>query len=221
MVLIVAAACSASEIDIAALDERVLATAALSGTSVAIAPSSSARPTRLAIPLVRISTEDPFALESFRASLVQPALTLERDSGTSLTASAVLDTLRLEARSPSSSTTLMSQKLLAGQRAASSLDTTQAACFTVAAHGGIGVSEVDAFIVSGADDDPTVLGTDTKTGPVAVVGGEAGCQRASTAACGAVCVDGDPDARVRVEIVLRKGKGSVVVGLSRHARQAP
>lgn len=120
-----AMACSASDIDIAAIDDRTLATAAVSGTSVAVVPSASTSVVRPAIPLVRISTEDPGALESFRASLVKPALGLQRDSGTSLTASAVLDTLRLEARSTPSTTTLLSQRLLAGQRAASPLDTTE------------------------------------------------------------------------------------------------
>lgn len=211
-----AIACSGSEIDIASIDERTLATAAVSGTSVALASGASVSVARPAIPLVRISTEDPHALESFRASLGKPALSLQRDNGTSLTASAVLDTLRLEARDPASVTTLLSQKLLAGQRAAALLDTTEPTCFTVAAHGGIGVTEVDAFVVSGSEQEPTVLGTDTKTGPVAVVGGQAGCRRASSAACGAVCVP--VTERVRVEVVVRQGKGTVVVGLVRHTQ---
>ena len=68
-------------------------------------------------------------------------------------------------------------KSFGGVRAVSdvSFELAPGECLTVVAHGGLGVREVDAFILLGSAPDGDILAQDGSGGPVAVVGGQAGC----------------------------------------------
>ena len=128
---------------------------------------------------------------------------------TGLTTVAVLDTARAEARGFVPEGGLREVTLAEGQSASAAFDLAPGECLTVVAHGGLGVREVDAFILlgGGSGEGADILAQDGSGGPVAIVGGQSGCTRVLTAR------------RVDVVVQVRKGKGSVVAVVYRGKRQ--
>jgi len=153
-------------------------------------------------PLFDASLADPAAQPYYRASLVKPAKTFVDDAGTSLTALALVDTSKVEAKGLTAEPATLGQKLGEGERAEAPLQGARQ-CVTGIAHGGLGVTELDIFLVDGPADAPVVIAEDTKSGPVAVVGGASGCVELAGSA--------------RLVVVVRKGSGLVVARLFRRA----
>lgn len=164
---------------------------------------------------------DEAAYAFFKQSLARPAKSLEpRAAESSLTAIAVVETGRGEAKDVSEPAALFGATLEEGDRAVLPLARAEPDCVTVVAHGGLGVAEVDAYVVEGPDASPRVIGEDGRPGPIAVVGGLGGCRKASSD-CGPICLTRTSESP-RVEIVVRRGSGPVVVGvLRRPAVAAP
>lgn len=176
-------------------------------------PGSVSRP--FETPLFSVDVRDPSARPFFLESLTRPARALEAASADTLTAMAVLETGRVEARDASGDLLLLGARLSEGDRARVDLKPAGAECFTAIAHGGIGVMELDVFLVTGPDGDPTIVRDDEKSGPVAVAGGGSACS-VTLSTCGPVCWNGDASSVApRVEVVVRRGSGPVVVGIAR------
>ncbi len=154
--------------------------------------------------LLEPQREDP-AVESYmRSHLSAPVRTLSAGKEESLTMRAVRATGRAEVREPADEPELWSGKLGEGERAEIELGA-EPGCVTVVVHGGLGVTEVDSFVVEGPQADPHVLGGDRKSGPVAVAGGQGGC----------VKLRKEP---ARALVIVRKGAGPVAVGVYRKGR---
>jgi len=142
---------------------------------------------------------DPQAAFALRRSGPVAARELA-DSSTpgGLTVIALLDTTRAEARGFWPEGGVREVALEEGQRASIGFDLGLGECLTVIAHGGLGIREVDAFVVLGAAPNGDILAQDRGGGPIAIVGGQAGCTRTLGAQ------------HVEVVVLVRKGKGSVV-----------
>jgi hypothetical protein len=76
-----------------------------------------------------------------------------------------------------------------------SLDPTE--CVTFVAQGGLGVIELDLFLTIGQGSAPAVVAEDVDTGPIAVIGGKAGCYL--------------PPMRAAAELYVRVRQGAGVV----------
>lgn len=169
---------------------------------------------------------DEAAAAALLASLDAPAVELPRldvppcdptrsdevcTRGLSLTALAVVNTARGEARGASFPGALYSGLLSEGQRAEVPLAAEvtgreglpdERTCYTVIAHGGGSIMEVDAFIGSRDGAALSVLGHDRLRGPSAIAGGRTGCVSAP---------NGVVDLRAIVRV--REGRGLVVMGV--------
>lgn len=168
-------------------------------------------------PLFSLQVSDPFAVPLYLEAVRRPAVPLAAVEAGSLTAQAVLDTKKVEARVAPDPIALSQATLAEGERVRLDLDTQGDECFTAIAHGGLGVMELDVFISSGDALAPTILARDEKSGPEAVAGGSSSCATPRPG-CGPVCVPARAvPAGLRVEVVVRKGKGPVVLGLARLA----
>lgn len=184
------------------------------GEAVVDTEGSAAGPLRT--PLFEIDPRDPAARPYFVETLARPSHPLASTTPQSLTAQSVIDTSRVEARDAAGELALFEAKIGEGERAALPLAPKGDECFTAIAHGGLGVMELDVFIVAGSDGDPKFLAEDEKSGPVAVAGGRAQCPP-SQPSCGPVCVSEALESApgLRVEVVVRRGRGPVVVGVAR------
>jgi hypothetical protein len=72
-------------------------------------------------------------------------------------------------------------------------------CVTIVAQGGIGVVELDLFVVAGEDKPPQILAQDPLSGPAAVIGGKPGC------------LPVDRDFAATLVAIARKGSGNILV----------
>ena len=177
-------------------------------------------------PVSRSRRIDQAAGPALLADLDRPAITIGRlevpsceasspdevcTRGLSLTALAVVNTARGEARGASFPGALYAGELKEGERAEVELTAEltgrdgladELKCYTVVAHGGGSVMEVDAFIASRDDGELAVLGQDRFLGPSAVAGGRTGCISAPS---------GSKDIRAIVRV--RAGHGPVVMGV--------
>ncbi len=183
-------------------------------TSLAVAPPPGDAPTaadalRAPAPLEPIAF-DPDALAALRDSARLPALVLRSgEVPASLTAIALRDTARAEARGLTASGGVRYVVLGEGQRAAMPIDLRPADCVTVVVHAGLGVREVDAFVIAPAAPDGQVLAQETTGGPLAIIGGRGGCFRAAMSGTGEVVV------------VARKGAGPILVAVYVAGAPAP
>jgi hypothetical protein len=163
----------------------------------------------------RISRVDSDAWPALLADLSRPDAALERlavpdclpereggvcTTGLSLTAVALLNTARLEARGLAFPGELYQGELDEGARVEIELPD-KSACTTVIAHGGGSIREVDVFLATRTRDGLTLLAPDQRKGPSALVGGRDACILPPPSS--------DPRALVRV----RSGKGLVVLGV--------
>jgi hypothetical protein len=120
-----------------------------------------------------------------------------------LTTLALLDTARTEARGQSAVGGIRQVQLAEGQRAGFAIDLAEGDCLTLLAHAGLGVREVDLFVVAEAAPEGQVLAQDLVGGPLAVVGGRGGCWRSPSAR------------RAEVVVLARKGAGLVLAAVFR------
>jgi hypothetical protein len=149
---------------------------------------------------------DPEAQKLFRTLLELPAIPLSNEPPPKVTALALANTARGEARGMTPDGPLLSALLGQGQRASRKVALAPGACVTYLAEGGLGVGEVDLFLSAGSGSDLTVLVEDSGGGPIGVIGGHDGCW--PNPKKGAV------DAELHV--VVRRGQGVVLVqGFSR------
>ncbi len=165
-----------------------------------------------AVPL-EVAPVDPKAEEVLRAHLKDPVVDLVIGKAPAVTLSALEATARGEAKGAEPDGEPRVVELREGQRATMPLPLVEGDCVTVIVHGGLGVMEVDAFLVApGASDASvssalTVLTQDTRTGPLAILGGQRGCFLASPRQSG-----------VELWVQARRGAGPVVVGVYRVPR---
>ena len=150
------------------------------------------------------SRPDPEAARFLLTHTGGPAKGFSAESPLSLTALAVIATGHAEARGLAQDPTLYGARLAEGERAELVL-TPAPGCVTVVAHGGLGVMEIDSFVVDGPADSPRVIGQDDRAGPVAVVGGQGAC----------VALGGGAP---RIIVIVRRGGGPVMMGVFRGDR---
>lgn len=161
------------------------------------------------VPLDPLPT-DPEGLRILALNFSKPSVEPD-DDAPSLTREALEDTALGEARGLSIDGGIHAAKLEETQRVTMPIEAAPGDCFTVVAHGGLGVMEVDAFIVRRGT--ARALAQDTRNGPIAVVGGMAGCWPFVES----------PSTELDVLVQARKGRGPVVfaVYVSRAAEMAP
>jgi hypothetical protein len=151
--------------------------------------------------------QDPAAESFLRAHGSAPPKGFSAEPPTTLTAMAVFATGHAEARGLVPDSNLYGVRLAEGERAELGL-VPPPGCVTVVAHGGLGVMEVDSFVVDGPPDSPRILAEDDRAGPAAVLGGQGACAPLSSAQAGAA----------RIVVIVRRGSGPVVMGVFRGDR---
>ncbi len=142
---------------------------------------------------------DPEGERLLRERFDAPARALGVGEAPELTRIAVEDTARAEARGLELLDGLKHVELAEGERAELPFELVQGSCATVIAHGGLGLREVDAFLI---DEGPTleVRAADGRKGPASVVGGQRGCF---------VWTEREPK-RLRAVVQARRGSGTLV-----------
>jgi hypothetical protein len=172
-----------------------------------LAPRLDAGATRTAP--MEVSPIDPGAQQFLHEHANEPMVSLEPGGLPAVTLEALGATARGEAKGMEAEGEPRGAKLAAGRRARLPLPLEAGDCVTVIAHGGLGVMEVDAFIVAlRSPDVPAdfqVLAEDTRTGPLAIIGGQRGCFLAAD----------ERAQHAEVWVQARKGSGPVVVGIYR------
>ena len=158
-------------------------------------------------PPKEIARVDPGAEEVLRANLDRPTQPLDGGSPPKVTALALGHTALSEARGRSADP-IRSATRSEGGGAVVPLPLAPADCVTIIAHGGLGVSEVDLFLVERTEGSFRVLAQDARTGQLAIVGGQRGCYVAL----------GQPVRGAEVWAQVRSGAGPVVVGVYRASR---
>jgi hypothetical protein len=142
---------------------------------------------------------DPEGERMLRERYDAPARALGTGEAPELTRLAVEDTARAEARGLELLGEVNHVELAEGERAELPFELVQGSCATVIAHGGLGLREVDAFLIDAA---PTleVRAADGRKGPASVVGGQRGCF---------VWTEREPK-QLRAVVQARRGAGTVV-----------
>ena len=177
----------------------------------------SAPPARSPIP-IETSPIDPEAVTSFERNSSLAPVAFKTAEPPRLTAIAVSNTARSEARGLTPDSDVRHATLAEGQRASQPVDLSPGDCVTVIAHGGLGVMEVDAFLMAPTDPGApsetalraAVLAQDARNGPIAVIGGQGGC----------FLFSGRETIHAELVVQARRGAGPVVVQVFR-ARPAP
>jgi hypothetical protein len=144
---------------------------------------------------------DPEAQKLFRTLLEQPAIPLSKEPPPTVTALALANTARGEARGMTADGAVETALIGEGQRASKKVAIAAGACVTFLAEGGLGVGEVDLFLSSGEGTDLKVLVEDLGGGPIGVIGGHEGCWPNPTK--GPLAAE--------LHVVVRRGQGVVVV----------
>jgi hypothetical protein len=62
-----------------------------------------------------------------------------------------------------------------GENASTPVSIASGDCLTIVAHGGLGVIEVDAMLITRSGSEIEVLAADRQNGPVGIIGGQNGC----------------------------------------------
>ncbi len=147
---------------------------------------------------------DPEAEETLRRNLSREPVPLAETSAPKVTRIALEHTARSEARGLEAEP-VRTAVVPEGGRGSAALPLETGDCVTVIAHGGIGVSEVDVFVVDRTGDRLMLLGQDARNGPLGIVGGQRGC----------LVHLGPPLPHAEVWVQARVGTGPVVVGVYR------
>lgn len=177
-------------------------------TSLAVAPPIGASEAEGAATRALAPAEplvvDPAAVAALRASGRLPGLDLsDAVLQPGLTTVALLDTSRAEARGMNAEGGVRRVILREGQRASTPIELRAEDCLTIVVHAGLGVLEVDAFIVAPAAPDGEILAMEAVGGPLAIVGGQVGCFRPRRSG------------PAEVAVVARRGEGPVLAAIFR------
>jgi len=175
------------------------------GPSVAPPPVVAAPPPPLRVVPFEKGPVDPRALEVLQQNYAATPGVLDATPAPELTKAALEDTARAEARGLTLDDKVHVARLTEKGHAILAVAVKQGDCITVIAHGGLGVMEVDAFLVEHGSSPPKVLAQDVGAGPEAVLGGQRGCYP---------FVMPDPPA-VDLVIQSRMGDGNVVFAVYR------
>lgn len=155
---------------------------------------------------------DPEARRFLLAHLAEPAAPASKEPPPMVTAVGLESTAEGEAAGLSPEGPVTSARLAEGQRLELPWTLPAAGCVTFIAQGGLGTTEVDLFLGTGAGEALTILAQDEQQGPVAVIGGRKGCFRNARRAA---VVTGT------LFVVLRRGAGPVLVRGYRRDAAAP
>jgi hypothetical protein len=150
---------------------------------------------------------DPEAESTLRQNLDAPTRQLEGSTPPKVTRLALDHTARSEARGLTEEA-IRTATLEEGRRAVLPMPLAPADCVTVIAHGGLGVAEVDVFLVDPKTSGLKVLAQDVRNGQLAIVGGQRGC----------FVLLGEPMPQAELWVQVRSGAGPVVVGVYRAAK---
>lgn len=144
---------------------------------------------------------DPEASRAFLASIGEPSSPLAIASQTPRVTTMALENTALGEAPGMEPGTLWAAALAPGRRATTRLELGPADCTTFIAQGGLGTVEVDLFVTVGQGADLRIVAEDASSGPIAIIGGRAGCFRLPPHA--------PPPADLHVR--MRHGAGIVVV----------
>jgi hypothetical protein len=171
---------------------------------------TSAGPSESQVCLVRaVSVEPPVSQPQASLGFVDtfgaPAVSFsEASKPPRVTKMALESTVLSEAPDMKPEGPLLAATLREGERAWMRVTIPAGACITYIAQGGLGVVELDAFLTEAADKPPPrILVEDKNEGPIAVIGGRAGCFRSPAA-------EGAPFAG-ELHVRARRGSGLVLV----------
>lgn len=141
---------------------------------------------------------DPEARRSFLAGARSPsAPLLVATAPPRVTELALANTALGEAAGMTPSSELRWALLAPGGRASMPVTLDPTECVTFIAQGGLGVVELDLFLTIGSGEALAVVAEDAATGPIAVIGGRAGCYL--------------PPMRAEAELYVRARQGAGVV----------
>lgn len=163
---------------------------------------------RPAVPL-EIQSDSLVDLATLRQVLASPPVAESKSDAPYVTSLALAATARGEARGLSPLGPVGHASLAELSYVARDFELSPGDCVMAIAHGGLGVMEVDGFLLltavvgSEASATPWVLAQDSRGGPIAVVGANSGCYAFTGAAAAAA----------RMVVIARKGAGEVVFGL--------
>ena len=139
-------------------------------------PAASSAATAVGSPAPEPTRADPEAARLFLENLSQPALAFgNATSPPRVTLLGLEQTVRGEAGGMRAEGAPMAAMLTEGQRATMAVTLAPNECATFVAHGGLGVIELDLFLTTGEKSSLRVLAEDPTSGPIAVIGGRAGC----------------------------------------------
>jgi len=150
---------------------------------------------------------DPEAESTLRKNVGESTVPLDGAEPPKVTAMALENTARSDARGMTKEA-VRTATLVEGHRGVMPLALQTSDCVTVIAHGGIGVAEVDVFLVDPKGGEFRILAQDDRSGPLGIVGGQRGC----------FVVLGEPIPAAELWVQARQGSGSVVVGVYRAPR---
>ena len=148
---------------------------------------------------------DPRALDVLKENYAATPAKVDEAEPPALTKAALEDTARAEARGLTLVDVIHVSRVAEKGHAVLPLAVKQGDCITVIAHGGLGVMEVDAFLVEHGSSPPNVLAQDIGAGPEAILGGQRGCFP---------FVAQSPP-QIDVVVQARKGEGNVVFAVYR------
>lgn len=157
---------------------------------------------------IDVAPVDPGAEKFLRENLDKATIPLADGEPPKVTSLALDASARGEARALVRDGGPRVATLAEGQRATLPLPLSSGDCVTIIAHGGLGVMEVDAFLVIPGEGAFAVIAQDARTGPLAIVGGQGGC---------VLRLGADAPTAV-VWVQARRGAGPVVVGVYRAQR---
>lgn len=146
---------------------------------------------------------DPEAKRLFEERLADPAVTLAPASPPpKVTAIALSDTARGEAVGMKPAGEIAAAELAEGKRATMAVTLAPGSCVTFIAQGGLGVIEVDLFLVLASKSDGTrILAEDQGVGPIAVIGGHGRCYKNPR----------ETPLAAELHATVRRGSGTVLV----------
>jgi hypothetical protein len=164
-------------------------------------PTATARRSEQA-PVIE-EVPDPEAKKLFEQRLAEPAVPLARAAKPAkVTEIALADTARGEAPGMHPAEEIHAATLAEGQRAMLPVSLGPGECATFIAQGGLGVIELDLFLVPADRSGGTrILAEDTGAGPIAVIGGHGRCYQNP----------GSTALAAELHATVRRGAGVVLV----------
>jgi hypothetical protein len=169
-------------------------------SSAAVKPAPAA--TATGRPPPEAARADPEAAKLFLEGIAQPpAMLSQASSPPKVTVVGLEHTARGEAGGMRADGAIIGAMLTEGQRASLAVTLAANDCATFVAQGGLGVVELDLFLTSGEGSSMRVIAEDPTSGPIAVIGGRAGC----------VAHGGRAPLKAELHARVRRGAGLVLV----------